>query len=513
MIWLQPWIGFGAALVALPILIHLLGRGRARTERFPSLRFITDTRLQPTRRTRIHDALLLLLRVAIVLAAVAALAQPYFTGGARRQDYAQSLARVILLDTSASMQRASPTAARPLDSARVLAAQLANESTVQLLWPTDDIANAIEGANAWLAQQRQRPELVVVSDFQAGAPYEQTLSRVSATTGIRLVRVQSIATTPAEFVEARASLNGAVLAAARPTGSARDADVDGVEIVSRSVLGGTPGVRSANGEARDADSASTDVEWLLRSSRVTPVDVRSGETVRVHVADSERAPAANALVAANSVSPRMTVAPADSARDAGRLGRAQRQVIVVTHAAAERTALLAESEAIRIPWMVDVVAALQANELLRNAAMTTTATAVTSSNSDSALAVVRGADSRVLVAARQTRDSAAARLLLLANFDVSTPDGSASLAALAAATQRVLAGTEQLHELEPSSVSDASLRRWERAPSDAISDRSDDEARDPLTDPSDGRWFWILVLLLLAAETLIRRRLSTVAAA
>ena len=76
MIWQNPWAWLGMVGVALPILIHLLGRGHARVLRFPTLRFIDPSRLLPTKRSRIQDPLLLAVRVAIVGCAAIALAQP-----------------------------------------------------------------------------------------------------------------------------------------------------------------------------------------------------------------------------------------------------------------------------------------------------------------------------------------------------------------------------------------------------------------------------------------------------
>ena len=54
MTWLAPAALAGALFVALPILIHMMGRGRTTVIRFPSLRFLESSRLLPARRTRIH---------------------------------------------------------------------------------------------------------------------------------------------------------------------------------------------------------------------------------------------------------------------------------------------------------------------------------------------------------------------------------------------------------------------------------------------------------------------------
>ncbi|MFI5311756.1 MAG: BatA domain-containing protein, partial [Gemmatimonadales bacterium] len=73
MTWLNPWAWAGLVVVGLPVFIHLLGRARARPQRFPTLRFVDPSRLLPRRFTRPHDPLVLAVRVLIFAAAVAAL--------------------------------------------------------------------------------------------------------------------------------------------------------------------------------------------------------------------------------------------------------------------------------------------------------------------------------------------------------------------------------------------------------------------------------------------------------
>src|ERR1700733_3419774 len=105
MIWLNPWAWIGAVGIALPIAIHLLGRGHARVHRFPTLRFLDASRLLPTRRTRIHDPLLLAVRCGAIVLAAAALARPLVVTATRKQSLDRGLARAIVVDTSASMRR------------------------------------------------------------------------------------------------------------------------------------------------------------------------------------------------------------------------------------------------------------------------------------------------------------------------------------------------------------------------------------------------------------------------
>jgi len=83
-IWQQPWAWLGALTIALPIVIHLLGRRRPRPIQFPTLRFIGVSKVAPARRHRLNDIPLLIARIAILLAATAALAQPWLRTIERR---------------------------------------------------------------------------------------------------------------------------------------------------------------------------------------------------------------------------------------------------------------------------------------------------------------------------------------------------------------------------------------------------------------------------------------------
>src|SRR5262245_57723722 len=189
MIWLTPWAWLGVAGVALPVLIHLLGRGHARLYRFPSLRFLEASRLLPTRRTRIQDPLLLALRCAVILLATAALAQPVLLTAHRRQALDRGLARAIVVDTSASMRRTMPTGAVALDSARLVVRRLATGAQASIVVESSDPRHALSGAVAWLARQGRRGELVVLSDFQRGQLDSTDIGSIPASAGVSLYRL------------------------------------------------------------------------------------------------------------------------------------------------------------------------------------------------------------------------------------------------------------------------------------------------------------------------------------
>ena len=179
----NPIALLGLLALAIPIIIHLLGRHQSRVERFPTLRFIGMSRLNPTSRRRISDLLLLLVRMAIVAVAVLALAQPSFTSS--RDDSARTTTRVVIVDTSASMR--ALTASGP--PASVIARQIADResaNTIAERVETPSPAAALPGAVAWLASKPGLREIVIVSDFQRSSLDTADLLDIPGDIGVSL---------------------------------------------------------------------------------------------------------------------------------------------------------------------------------------------------------------------------------------------------------------------------------------------------------------------------------------
>src|SRR3954468_18493719 len=72
----------GGALVAIPVVLHLIMRQRPKQLLFPALRFIHERRLANQRRLQLRHWLLLALRCGAIGLLVAALARPSVTSGA-----------------------------------------------------------------------------------------------------------------------------------------------------------------------------------------------------------------------------------------------------------------------------------------------------------------------------------------------------------------------------------------------------------------------------------------------
>jgi hypothetical protein len=100
----------------------------------------------------------------------------------------------------------------------------------------------------------------------------------------------------------------------------------------------------------------------------------------------------------------------------------------------------------------------------------------------------------VVLAAEGTVDGTN-RLVLLPLVNA----GSLTSAALVAAATRATSAAPLVAEVDPSTIDDGLLRSWQREPVAAPA------ARDPRTGASDGRWLWVLALVLLALETVLRR--------
>jgi hypothetical protein len=175
----NPLALLGLLAVVVPILIHLLGRQQSRVERFPTLRFIGTSRLNPTARRRISDWPLLLIRIAIIASAAIALTQPVAWP---RSALTTEVSRAVIVDTSASMYRV--TAAGPASlRARQVADSLANGVASSRI-ETDSPADALDGAIAWLETRPGLREIAIISDFQRSSIDTANLAAIPASIGI-----------------------------------------------------------------------------------------------------------------------------------------------------------------------------------------------------------------------------------------------------------------------------------------------------------------------------------------
>lgn len=208
--------GLGGLAVGLPILFHLIRRSPRRRIDFSSLRFLQPSPPRLTRRSRIEDWLLLLLRGTAIGLVTLAFMRPLIRDAALVTENDLAGRRVvILIDTSASMRQPEAWAnaqaevreqlesLRPRDDFAVVAF----DSTTRVIVPFDepngrlpprekrdlakvavdelaptwfetDVGNALSQAVELLESQRGAgPEqvdgyIVLISDLQSGARFE-----------------------------------------------------------------------------------------------------------------------------------------------------------------------------------------------------------------------------------------------------------------------------------------------------------------------------------------------------
>ena len=456
MIWQNPWAFIGLLALAIPVVIHLLGRRSARVRRFPSLRFVAASQPISIRRTRLEDVPLLIVRLGILAVAVAALARPLLLTADRERDLGRALARAIVVDTSASMSRQTAAGERAVTVARSDARRLADEASPSVVVETAAVAGSIPGAVAWLETRPGRRELVIISDFQTGALDGRDLAAVPPGMGIELVRM-------------------AIAAAGQP-----------IEAPVRAL--GVPGVARIT-----LDSTRTAVEWALGAvadpDAVAPVGGASpasaaGDEPLVLAGAAERPRAEAARTAA------LRIVPERQARE--------RPIAIVHRSFEQRATLVRDARPIAEPWQGDVVA-----RLARDADVVRTmesASAVPDSLFDASnrvfALVARSADGTpAVLAARGTVDGRD-RLLLFFQGDA----GSVASAALVAGAVRAGSTAPPAAELEPGVIPEEALAAWRRAPATVT-------ASDTESGESDGRWLWIAALVLFGVETWMRRRL------
>lgn len=106
MSFLAPLYAAALAAIALPIIFHLIRRTPQKRQEFSSLMFLAPSPPRITRRSRLNNILLLILRGAALALLAFAFARPFFY---REQDVAMSAASgeriAIMIDASASMRR------------------------------------------------------------------------------------------------------------------------------------------------------------------------------------------------------------------------------------------------------------------------------------------------------------------------------------------------------------------------------------------------------------------------
>ena len=118
MSFLTPLYLAGAALVALPIVLHLLRRDVAPPVPFTAVRLLRKTAVDRSRRHRLRDLLLLAARVCALLLLAASFARPYLAGAApTTRMTVVAVDRSFSMGTPALLDRARALAREAIDAA------------------------------------------------------------------------------------------------------------------------------------------------------------------------------------------------------------------------------------------------------------------------------------------------------------------------------------------------------------------------------------------------------------
>src|SRR6476620_1594616 len=119
MTFLVPTALAFAALLAVPVIVHLFKPRRVRQTPFSSLRWLTLSPQKLSRRIRWHQLLLFTMRASFLLLLVLALARPLWSSAD-----APPGDRVIVVDVSRSMAVRIPGRPAPIERAREIAVGL-----------------------------------------------------------------------------------------------------------------------------------------------------------------------------------------------------------------------------------------------------------------------------------------------------------------------------------------------------------------------------------------------------
>jgi len=102
--FLNPFVLFGLAAAAIPILLHLLNLRKTQTVKFSTLYFLKELKKSTIRTIKIKQWILLLLRTLLILFAVLAFSQPIYNGSLPLLSAMQNNRSIIVLvDNTSSM--------------------------------------------------------------------------------------------------------------------------------------------------------------------------------------------------------------------------------------------------------------------------------------------------------------------------------------------------------------------------------------------------------------------------
>ena len=282
--FLTPMLLGGAALVAVPLLLHLLMRRKPVKREFPALRFLRARAVANRRRLRLSHVFLLLLRMAALALLALALARPVLRGAGWLADGEGPVAAAFVFDTTPRMLLREGNRTRleqAADMARVLFETLPPSSKVAVI----DTAGSAVAFSPTLAAASAR-----VDRLSAAAPTTTLSTAIAA--GLRLLAGSEL--TRREVYLFTDCSHGAwdnaaplALAETHPdtsllvidvgSNSARNFAIDGLELSSdRIPVGGSLGLTVATSRVGTDASRSIAVEMAGADGRYARRAVKPG---------------------------------------------------------------------------------------------------------------------------------------------------------------------------------------------------------------------------------------------
>ena len=349
MSFLAPLFFVALAGLAVPVLIHLIQREKKQIQQFPSLMFVRRIPYKSVQRRRIHNWLLMLVRMAALLLIVAAFARPFFASGNMAAAGVQGAREVVILvDQSYSLgygdrwaqARAAAYAAvnglGPSDRASLVffstGADIALKSSVDKPPLNAAIAAAEPGvgatryapalkvAGSLLAESTlPRREVVLISDFQRNGWRGEEGARLPPGTLLTPVAVTggsgaNLAVTSVSFVHStfsdqeRVAVTAAIVnrSTAASKGSGVTLEIGGRSIQSQSVALDAEGTASVTFDPVTITGRNMRGTVRLGADALLPDNafnftVSPAEPVRVVVADRGTAGAALHLTRAMAI--------------------------------------------------------------------------------------------------------------------------------------------------------------------------------------------------------------------
>jgi hypothetical protein len=179
--FLHPAFLLGTLATAVPVVIHLIYRRRALVHHFPAVRFLLLADKRTARKFRLHQWLLLALRVLAILLLALVLARPHLIGeDVHAAATFPAQATIILVDNSLSMQYRDGQESR-LQRAKAVAARLLQELRPQDSAAILPLLETHEGSDtiSFLSHDRAtlRKQLTAMSPGHAAAALVDTFQR------------------------------------------------------------------------------------------------------------------------------------------------------------------------------------------------------------------------------------------------------------------------------------------------------------------------------------------------